>query len=205
MRASVEDPWIYVETNVIGTLNLLEFCRVTYHMHLDSARDEWLDDPAWPRVQGTMERMVKEGKVLHWGLSLNAHEPGSGLRACAHPLIEVIQVIFNIFLEPQFAMALRGIGQPAVQVFGGLNMQFFTGRKAKKTDEAAHLDHVGREGVARAHGAGEVDVDHLVPERLVGLDEALLQRRLIEQLKSAQCLRHQVFGFARGCLAVVVE
>ena len=27
VRQSVEDPWVYFETNLIGTLNLLEFCR----------------------------------------------------------------------------------------------------------------------------------------------------------------------------------
>ncbi len=27
VRASVEDPWIYIDTNLTGTLNLLEFCR----------------------------------------------------------------------------------------------------------------------------------------------------------------------------------
>ncbi len=27
VRQSVEDPWVYIETNVTGTLNLLEFCR----------------------------------------------------------------------------------------------------------------------------------------------------------------------------------
>ena len=27
VRPSVEDPWVYVETNVTGTLNLLEFCK----------------------------------------------------------------------------------------------------------------------------------------------------------------------------------
>ncbi len=29
VRASVENPWVFVESNVIGTLNLLEFCRQT--------------------------------------------------------------------------------------------------------------------------------------------------------------------------------
>ncbi len=29
VRYSVEDPWIYVETNTIGTLNMLEICRQT--------------------------------------------------------------------------------------------------------------------------------------------------------------------------------
>ncbi len=27
MRQAVEDPWVYVDTNMTGTLNLLEFCR----------------------------------------------------------------------------------------------------------------------------------------------------------------------------------
>jgi UDP-glucuronate 4-epimerase len=29
VRASVKDPWVYVESNMIGTLNMLEICRVT--------------------------------------------------------------------------------------------------------------------------------------------------------------------------------
>jgi nucleoside-diphosphate-sugar epimerase len=29
VRASVKDPWAYVETNMIGTLNMLEVCRTT--------------------------------------------------------------------------------------------------------------------------------------------------------------------------------
>jgi hypothetical protein len=49
------------------------------------------------------------------------------------------KVVFNIFIEPQFAMALRGIGQPDVQIFAGMNMQFQPGRKKKKDAQAAHL------------------------------------------------------------------
>jgi hypothetical protein len=48
------------------------------------------------------------------------------------------KIVFNLFFEPQFAMALRGIGQPAVQIFAGMNMQFKVGRKKKK-DQAARL------------------------------------------------------------------
>ena len=47
------------------------------------------------------------------------------------------KVVLNLFIEPQFAVALRGIGQPAVQIFAGMNMQFEVGRK--KNVEAAHL------------------------------------------------------------------
>jgi len=50
------------------------------------------------------------------------------------------KVVFNLFIEPQFAVALRGIGQPAVQIFAGMNMQLKLGRKKKKKNaEAAHL------------------------------------------------------------------
>jgi hypothetical protein len=38
----------------------------------------------------------------------------------------------NLFIEPQFSIALRGIGQPGVQIFAGVNLQFKTGRKEKK-------------------------------------------------------------------------
>jgi hypothetical protein len=33
-------------------------------------------------------------------------------------------VVFNIFLEPQFTLLHQGAGQPALQVFGGINCQF---------------------------------------------------------------------------------
>ena len=56
----------------------------------------------------------------------------------AGKVIPTEKVVFNLFVEPQFAMALRGIGQPAVQIFFGLNMQFKAGRREKKT-QAAHL------------------------------------------------------------------
>ena len=39
--------------------------------------------------------------------------------------------VLNLFIEPQFSIALRGIGQPAIQIFAGMNIQFKTGRKDK--------------------------------------------------------------------------
>jgi len=49
------------------------------------------------------------------------------------------KIVFNFFAEPQFAMAIRGTGQPAVQIFMGMNMQLKVGRKQKKSEEAARL------------------------------------------------------------------
>lgn len=57
-------------------------------------RDEWLEDDAWPEVIG---RLKQEGKIRAFGLSLNDHDPGSGLRAVNTGIVDTIQVIYNIF------------------------------------------------------------------------------------------------------------
>ena len=59
--------------------------------------DAWLADSSWPEVRGTMERMVREGKVLHWGISVNDHAPDDALAILDEPIIETLQVIYNLF------------------------------------------------------------------------------------------------------------
>jgi hypothetical protein len=39
-------------------------------------------------------------------------------------VMKVDNTVFNIFIEPQFTILHEGIGQPALQIFTGLNMQF---------------------------------------------------------------------------------
>lgn len=48
------------------------------------------------------------------------------------------KVIYNLFIEPQFSMVVRGIGQPAIQIFAGMNVQFRTGRRNR--DRAALIN-----------------------------------------------------------------
>jgi len=50
VRYSVEDPWIYVETNTIGTLNMLEICRQTgtKKFIVASTSSIYGDDPPYP-------------------------------------------------------------------------------------------------------------------------------------------------------------
>ena len=60
------------------------------------------------------------------------------------------KVVFNLFIEPQFAMALRGIGQPAVQIFVGLNMQFKAGRREKKAQAAQLMNQLRAEQSLRS-------------------------------------------------------
>jgi aryl-alcohol dehydrogenase-like predicted oxidoreductase len=62
-----------------------------------------------------MERLVGEGKVRHWGISINDHAPETAMKALADPLWETAQVIYNIFdRKPErelFALAReRGLG-----------------------------------------------------------------------------------------------
>jgi aryl-alcohol dehydrogenase-like predicted oxidoreductase len=59
--------------------------------------DAWLDQTGWAATRREMERLVDEGKVLHWGISINDHAPGTALRALRDPLFSTAQVIYNIF------------------------------------------------------------------------------------------------------------
>ena len=59
--------------------------------------DAWLSHPAWPASRERMAALKKEGKVLHWGISINDHAPETALRVLEDPLFETAQVIYNIY------------------------------------------------------------------------------------------------------------
>lgn len=59
--------------------------------------DAWLASPAWPDTRDALERLKREGKVLHWGVSINDHAPETALELLKDPLIEAAQVIYNVF------------------------------------------------------------------------------------------------------------
>lgn len=71
--------------------------------------DSWLDDPKWTASRERMVRLKEEGKVQHWGISINDHAPATALRALADPIFETAQVIYNIYdrlpEEALFALA----------------------------------------------------------------------------------------------------
>lgn len=66
-------------------------------MQLHVWNDAWLDDPLWPESRKVMEGLTADGRVAHWGVSVNAHDPGSALQILGDPLVETAQVIYNIF------------------------------------------------------------------------------------------------------------
>lgn len=59
--------------------------------------DNWLKDPDFQDSYEQVVRLKEEGKVLHWGISINDHAPETALQALADPIFETAQVIYNIY------------------------------------------------------------------------------------------------------------
>lgn len=59
--------------------------------------DAWVDAPEWHETRRAMERLREQGKVLHWGVSVNSHRPETAAKLLDDPLIESVQLIYNIF------------------------------------------------------------------------------------------------------------
>jgi aryl-alcohol dehydrogenase-like predicted oxidoreductase len=55
---------------------------------------EWLAAEDWRRG---IETLKASGKVKHFGISINDHQPGSALSLIETGMIDTVQVIFNIF------------------------------------------------------------------------------------------------------------
>jgi aryl-alcohol dehydrogenase-like predicted oxidoreductase len=56
--------------------------------------DQWADNDEWKRA---VEKLIKEGKVKHFGVSVNRWEPENCLNTLKTGLIDSVQVIYNIF------------------------------------------------------------------------------------------------------------
>jgi aryl-alcohol dehydrogenase-like predicted oxidoreductase len=56
--------------------------------------DRWAARGEW---QDAVQKLKKEGKVRHFGISINDYQPENGLEAAETGLIDSFQVIYNIF------------------------------------------------------------------------------------------------------------
>lgn len=56
--------------------------------------DSWADNDDW---KSAVEKLKKEGKVKHFGISVNRWEPDNVLNTLKTGLIDAVQVIYNIF------------------------------------------------------------------------------------------------------------
>ena len=56
--------------------------------------DSWTDNPEF---RNTVEKLKKDGLIRWFGLSLNRWQPENGIKALRTGLVDVVQVIYNIF------------------------------------------------------------------------------------------------------------
>jgi aryl-alcohol dehydrogenase-like predicted oxidoreductase len=69
----------------VGTIDLLQ---------LHVWNDDWSDQDEWKRA---FSKLKEQGKVRHFGISINDHQASNGILAAATGLIDTFQVIYNIF------------------------------------------------------------------------------------------------------------
>ncbi len=69
----------------VDTIDVLQF-----HVWDDS----WTD---LPEFRSTVEKLKGDGWIRYFGLSLNRWEPANGIKALRTGLVDVVQVIYNIF------------------------------------------------------------------------------------------------------------
>lgn len=56
--------------------------------------DAWTDQGDW---QDAIAQLKKDGKIRHFGISINDHQPENAIRLIESGLVESVQVIYNVF------------------------------------------------------------------------------------------------------------
>ena len=74
----------------LKNLNLETIDLMQFHVW----EDAWADRDDW---KNAMVKLTKQGKVQHWGVSVNRWEPENGIKALETGLFSAVQVIYNIF------------------------------------------------------------------------------------------------------------
>lgn len=75
--------------------NLATDCIDLQQLHVWSPR--WTMDSGWDALLAAALRLKRDGKIRFFGVSLNDHQPDSGLELVQSGLIDSVQVIYNIF------------------------------------------------------------------------------------------------------------
>ncbi len=57
-------------------------------------QDEWLGEGDW---QEAVEDLKREGKIRHFGVSINDHQPANAVKLIESGLVDTVQVIYNVF------------------------------------------------------------------------------------------------------------
>jgi len=89
-------PAKYIRSSTENSLKNLRM-EALHVQQLHVWNDAWLKDPDWPASFEQIKRLKEEGKVLHWGISINDHAPETALKILTDPVFETAQVIYNIY------------------------------------------------------------------------------------------------------------
>jgi aryl-alcohol dehydrogenase-like predicted oxidoreductase len=84
-------PWI-IEHTEKSLRNLQTDCLDVQQLHI--WRDEWVEEAEWREA---VARLTRQGKIRFFGVSLIDHAPETGLAVVRSGLVDIIQVIYNIF------------------------------------------------------------------------------------------------------------
>ena len=57
-------------------------------------QDKWLGEGDW---QEAVEDLKREGKIRHFGVSINDHQPANAIKLIESGLVDTVQVIYNVF------------------------------------------------------------------------------------------------------------
>jgi aryl-alcohol dehydrogenase-like predicted oxidoreductase len=75
---------------ILSTMGVTKIDLLQFHVWDDS----WAESPVW---RESVERLKEQGKIAAFGISLNKREAANGIRAVRTGLIDVVQVVYNIF------------------------------------------------------------------------------------------------------------
>lgn len=89
-------PAKYIATSTEQSLKNLRM-EALHLQQLHVWNDAWLAHPDWEASYQQIVRLKEEGKVLHWGISINDHAPETALKILTDPIFETAQVIYNIY------------------------------------------------------------------------------------------------------------
>jgi aryl-alcohol dehydrogenase-like predicted oxidoreductase len=74
----------------LTTAGLDAFDIVQFHVW----SDEWVGRGDW---LATIEALKKEGKIRHFGISINDYQPGNAIELVRSGVVDTVQVIYNVF------------------------------------------------------------------------------------------------------------
>lgn len=94
----------------------------------------WIDRLEWHEA---LSRLREQGKVRWFGVSLNDHQPDTGVELVRRGLVDTVQVIFNIFDPTPLRNLFPACAQADVGVI--VRVPFDEGALTGKIDESSHF------------------------------------------------------------------